>query len=183
MTRLPCRAVDQPPSASVHFESDIVSLRAAVGSAFYKNVRDRPVQLRGTLFFTLYGNQRRTSIPLQGGPVPVNGVGLCSSGANFVLCSSASRAQPNFISIRILQDSPHRPMARTVHPHRIVSYSPFPVDLSIDPINQFFPPEFSPVSKVALETKEPLSHLRRDFEFNHVRLGDFESHPYLVAIQ
>ena len=50
--------VNQPPPDAFNFEAGIISLRAAMGSAFYTKVKNQPLQLRGTLFFTLYGTSK-----------------------------------------------------------------------------------------------------------------------------
>ncbi len=68
---------------------------------------------------------------------------------------------------------------------RIPSYSPFPADLGIDPVHQFssFASEPGPFSEVAIETLEPLAHLRHDFEIDNVRLSDFESQPSSMSVR
>ena len=172
------------PPACVDAEAGIISLRAAAGNEFYAKVRNVPIQLRGTLFFTLFGNRQGTEIPPQKGAVPVPGLGVCSAGPNFLLCSSAFRAAPDLVSERIFQDSPTGPAGKIEHLwDRPMSYSPFPADLSIDPIAQFFSPQFSPVSEIVVETLEPIAYLRRDFEFDNVRLSDFERHPSTTALK
>ena len=65
--------------------------------------------------------------------------------------------------------------------HRAFStYSPFPADLALDPVNShrtyiaslYYP--FTPFTAATVGTSEPLAHLRRSFEIGGVRLGDFE---------
>jgi hypothetical protein len=165
--------VNQPPPTSLNFESGITSLRAAMGKAFYTKVKNQPLQLRGTLYFTLYGNQQNTLLPLNSSPVPVNGVGMCSAGIRFLLCYSAFRAQSDLVAIQTLEDSPSGPKETTESLARLASYSPFPADLNVDPVSRFFLPRTRTISAARVEALQPLAHLERSFEIEHVRLNDF----------
>jgi hypothetical protein len=159
---------DSPP-AGIDSEAGVISLQATASNEFYAKVKDLPIRLRGTLFFTLFGNKQATDIPLEKRTVPVPGVGECAAGAHFFLCNSAFRDLSNLVSVRTFQIS----ATRSRLPRR-ASYSPFPADLRIDPIDQFFAPQFGSVSAIVVETVRPLAYLRRDFEIDNVRLGDFE---------
>ena len=60
------------------------------------------------------------------------------------------------------------------------TYSPFPAGLALDPVNShvvyrasLYNP-FAPFTAATVETSEPLTHLRRDFEISGLRLSDFE---------
>ncbi|HEX7361811.1 MAG TPA: hypothetical protein VF283_15075 [Bryobacteraceae bacterium] len=175
--------VKQPAPDSFDFENSITSLQAEMPTAFYAKVRSQPVQLRGTLYFTLYGGKRSTPIPLNGGPVSVKGAGLCSAGQRYVLCNSAFRTQADLITFRFLQDLGGEARSMTDGISRIGSYSPFPADLHIDPIVRFFSPRPNAISAVAVETWEPLAHLERDFEINGVRLDSFAANSALARMQ
>jgi hypothetical protein len=62
----------------------------------------------------------------------------------------------------------------------MVTYSPFPADLALDPVNNHlsytasleYP--FAPFTAATIQTAEPLAHLRRDFQIGGLRLSDFE---------
>ncbi len=175
--------VNQPPPYSFTFEVGIISLRAVMGGAFYAKVKDQPLQFRGTLFFTLYGNKQSARIPLNRGSVPVSGI-LCSAAAHFLRCDSVFRAPSDLVAIQVLQEFPRGPKATTERPFRSTSYSPFPADLSVDPLYQsFFSPQIDTISEAHVETLQPLAHLEQDFEIDHVRLNDFIASSPLAAIK
>jgi hypothetical protein len=68
-------------------------------------------------------------------------------------------------------------------PRRPISYSPFPAEPGISPVSQDF--TFSsvsvPLSEAAVDTVEPLAHIRQNFEIDNLRLGDFEVRPAPVS--
>jgi hypothetical protein len=165
--------VKQPPPSSLNFESGITSLRAVMGKAFYTKVRDQPLQLHGTLYFTLYGNKQNTLLPLNSSLVPVNGVGICSAGTRFLLCNSAFRTGADLVAIQTLDDAPGGPVATTESVAGLASYSPFPAELNINPVSRFFSPRGRAISAASIEALQPLAHLERDFEIEQVRLNDF----------
>ncbi len=169
--------VNQPPPSSFDFEGSITSLRAVMGKDFYTKEKNQPLQLRGTLFFTLYGNKQNARIALNGGSVPVNNVGLCSAGARFLKCDSVFRTPSDSITIRILQDFSRGAKTATASPFPSTSYSPFPADFNIDPLYRFFSPQPVPISEAQVETFEPIAHIKRDFEIDDVRLNDFVAKP------
>ncbi len=175
--------VKQPPPYSFSFEAGIISMRAVMGAAFYNKVKDEPLELRGTLFFTLYGNQQSARIPLNSGSVPVSGI-LCSAGAHFLRCDSVFRAPSDLVAIRVFQEFPTGPKATTESPFRSTSYSPFPADLTVDPLYQsFFAPYIDTISEARVETLQPLAHLEQDFAIDHVRLTDFAASSPSGAIK
>ncbi|HEY1946139.1 MAG TPA: hypothetical protein VGG97_03980 [Bryobacteraceae bacterium] len=165
--------VKQPPPSSLNFESGVTSLRAVMGKAFYTKVKNQPLQLRGTLYFTLYGNKRGTPLPLNSRPLPVNGVGICSADTHFLLCYSAFRTRSDLVAIETLEDSPSGPKEKTESLAGLASYSPFPAELNVDPVSRFFLPRTRTISGARVEALQPLAHLERSFEIEHVRLDDF----------
>ena len=165
--------VKQPPAASVSFEAGIISLRALMSKDFYTKVKDQSLQLSGTLYFTLYGDQQRTYLPLNAGPVVAKGVGACSAGEHSLLCNSVFRTGPALTTFRILHESSKLNRVTTEHPYRMTSYSPFPAEFAIDPVYRFFAVQPEAVSGVNVDALEPLAHLKRDFEIDRVRLSDF----------
>jgi hypothetical protein len=97
----------------------------------------------------------------------------------FLLCSSAFRSTPDLVSVHFVElgkgfreVSPY--IART-RP----SYAPFPADLEISPVNQYFTYATArrELSDVVIDSLEPLGHVQREFELDGLRLGEFEVNP------
>jgi hypothetical protein len=174
------------PWMQVSPESDLVSLQAGVDGSVYRRVKDKPAKIRGTLYFTLYGNRQTTRIPFQGRPVAVASLGLCSASRTtrgqmyFLLCSSAFRSEPDLVSVHFVElgKNTFREVSPYIAPKR-PSYSPFPADLDISPVSQYF--TFATVrgelSDVVIDSLEPLGHVQRQFELDGLRLGEFEVNP------
>jgi hypothetical protein len=173
------------PWMQVSPESNIVSLQAGVDGAEYRRVKDKPVKIRGTLYFTLYGNRRTTRIPFKSQQVAVASLGLCSASRAtrgqmyFLLCSSAFRSAPDLVSVHFVELGK---AFREVSPYIARSrplYSPFPADLEISPVSQYF--TYATVrgelSDVVIDSLEPLGHVQRQFELDGLRLGEFEVNP------
>jgi hypothetical protein len=61
--------------------------------------------------------------------------------------------------------------------------SPFPAEPGISPVNQdfTFSPVSVPLSEAAVDTVEPLAHIRQNFEIDNLWLGDFEVRPAPVS--
>jgi len=165
--------VKQPPPSSFDMEEGIPSLRAVIGRESYMKLRGQPLQIRGTLYFTLYGNKRSTFLPLNGIRIPVKGIGVCSGGARFLRCASAFRQQSDSVGLQIMEDSRTGPKATTEKSSFVASYSPFPADLNIDPLYPLFSPRLGKIFEVRVDTFDTLAHLQRNFEINNVRLDDF----------
>jgi hypothetical protein len=174
------------PWMQVSSESDLVSLQAGVDGSVYRRVKDKPVKIRGILYFTLYGNRRTTRIPFQGRPVAVASLGLCSASRAtrgqmyFLLCSSAFRSEPDLVSVHFVElgKDTFREVSPYIAPKR-PSYSPLPADLDISPVSQYF--TFATgggeLSDVVIDSLEPLGYVRREFELDGLRLGEFEVRP------
>ena len=157
---------DRQPWSHVTSRDQVLSLQATVDGGFYRKVKDQQVKFRGALYLTLYGNQRVTDVPFSAPPIAVPGRGLCaaSPGAGrmsyYLVCNSAF-----------------------LDPEGPPTYSPFPADLALDPVNThlaytaslYYP--FSPFTAAKVATTEPLAHLRRDFDIGGLRLSDFEVRP------
>jgi hypothetical protein len=103
----------------------------------------------------------------------VNGVGICSADTHFLLCYSAFRTRSDLVAIETLEDSPSGPKEKTESLAGFASYSPFPAELNVDPVSRFFLPRTRTISGARVEALQPLAHLERDFEIEHVRLDDF----------
>jgi hypothetical protein len=154
---------DRQPWSHVIARDQALSLQATVDGGFYRKVKDQQVKLRGAMYLTLYGHRRVTDVPFSAQPMAVPGRGLCaaSPGAGrksyYLVCNSA------FLDTQ-----------------GMATYSPFPADLALDPVNSHlsytasleYP--FAPFTAAAVQTAEPLAHLRRDFDIGGLRLSDFE---------
>ncbi len=174
--------VNQPPPESFDFEAGITSLRASMGKAFYAKVKDQPVRFRGTLFFTLYGNKRSASIPIDGRSVPVNGIGMCSGRAHLLLCDSLFRPPSGLVTIRVWSDSPRGGLRATKEsPFPRTSYSPFPADFNVDPLYEsFMSPHQDTITAAEMRELDPVRHLEQDFDIQGVRLNEFRSESPLA---
>jgi hypothetical protein len=193
---------DREPRRYVTTIGQLVALETDVAGSFYAMVKDKPATLRGSLYLTLWGNPRRTIIPLNNRPLPVPGVGVCSatSGANersyFLLCSAAFGSQPARASVELVQ-SATEPSPRSVRlgiDQPTTTYSPFPAGLAINPVwetalpiqelpdaevnlrRQPSPPPSKRPTAALVHTVERVAHLRRDFVIRDLRLADFEAH-------
>jgi hypothetical protein len=108
-------------------------------------------------------------------------VGVCSASqgeqrqGDFVLCRYAFRSPPSDVSVYFSD------FKATVF-REAVSYSPFPAELSVSPVSQYFAYESrldrshkERASTATLVTMEPVAHIRRDFEIGGLRLAEFEA--------
>jgi hypothetical protein len=168
--------INQPPPNSVDFESGSMSLRATMARTFYESVKHQPLQLRGTLYFTVYRKKLDALVPLDSVPVRVSGLGLCSASTRFLLCNSAFRPQSDWISIRISQESPTGPRETREGLSSVGSYSPFPADFNIDPLHHFSSARLKTMFEARVEALEPVAYVERNFEIDHLRLDDFPFH-------
>jgi hypothetical protein len=177
---------DREPQRNVITEDDFTAFHTEVKPAFYDRVKNQPVRIRGSVYLTVYGNPRRTVLPVRDRliPQPAPGIGLCAAvhtPMTIILnCRSAFRAHSNSPSGAYL-----------VRPG---SYSPFPADANLIPVTQFMQitgfvqatglagqaaavrvaaPELEAyiVSVIALE---PVAYIQRDFEIAGLRLADYE---------
>lgn len=132
------------------------------------------------------GNRRTATLPFDSRSVAVPRMGKCSAirathgEIYFLLCGSAFRSEPDLVSVRFIE--PEKSAARAMGPYkglRRLSYSPFPADLDISPVSQYFTFTIfrGKLSDVVIESVEPLAHLQREFEIDGLRLGEFEAKP------
>jgi len=167
------------------------SLEAAVDGAFYRKIKDEPLKVRGSLYMTLFGNRRTVRVPFLDRSVLVPRVGVCSATGGvhrqsyFLICSSAFRFPPVLVSYSFIPSAKEalQDVWSSTEPRRPISYSPFPAEPGISPVSQDF--TFStvrvPLSEARVDTLEPLAHIRRNFEIDNLRLGDFEVRPAPVS--
>ena len=168
-------AVKAPPPESFEYDSGAVSLRLTMAKASYEKFRRDPLQVRGTLYFSVYEKKQSVSIPLDNHPVSVAGVGLCAAGRQFLLCNSAFRRPPGSVEVQLIQQSPKGPVRSTEQLSSFGSSSPFPADFNINPIFRLFSPRLSPISDALMQSSEPIAYVKRSFRIDHLVLADFIS--------
>ncbi len=140
---------------------------AMVDPRFFNDVKDRRVQLHASIYFTAFGNTRSRTIPLQNTPQNVMDGLQCYLGAfDVVTCRSAFQ-WPVLLVYSQFGD-------RISYLTRMVSYSPVPGGLDLNPIISHWATS-APASarEVTIGAKEPLAHFRRDIDLHDVHLPDF----------
>jgi hypothetical protein len=146
--------------------------------AFSRKIGDGPLNVHVSLYLTLYGNQQTTRLHFGDRFVQVPRVGACSTtdSGYQVLCHSAFRSPTALVSFHTIQSpTDNVKQVWSVAQRGMNAYSPFPSDISINPIDQVF--EFSsgrfPLDEAAIDTAEPLAHVRLDFDITNLRVTDF----------
>jgi hypothetical protein len=157
------------PAATVNCELD---------RDFFDAERNHPVTLRGTLFLTVFGNRRVHHIvgPRRGQPMAVTDRLRCMAMGYGVICDSPFRWPNQLIDVSEAGRSSRVPL------NYGISYSPFPAELTLFPVEYRMGPPLPrgaedalPVSRVQdlmIEVMEPVAYVRRDFEVRGVRLTD-----------
>ena len=161
------------PPESFEYDSGAMSLRLIMAKTLYEKFRREPLQVRGMLYFSLYGKHQSASIPSNSHPTYVDGVGLCAATSQFLLCNSAFRRPPSSVEVELTQQSPKGPVRVREQLSRLGSSSPFPADFNVDPVFQFFSPRLSPISDVLITPSEPIAYSKKSFGIDHLVLADF----------
>jgi hypothetical protein len=152
-----------------------ISALCSLDPSFFHAQRDRPVTLRASLYFTLFGNARSQTIPLSDEPSNAPDGLQCYTDvvkAEWdVYCRSAFRWPARLVYAKLGRTNANS-FAQSV------SYSPFPASLNIDPIETRWASAYASgppptVRDVTIVVEEPLAHLRRNFEAGGVRLDQF----------
>jgi hypothetical protein len=143
--------------------------------SFFNAQHGRPVTLRASLYFTLFGNAQSQTIPLSEEPSNAPDGLQCYTDmvrAEWdVYCRAAFRWPARLVYAKL-----GRTNANSFT--QFVSYSPFPANLNIDPVETRWASAYASgppptVRDVTIVVEEPLAHLRRDFEAQGVRLDEF----------
>jgi len=180
---------DQLPLRHTSNMGQEFSLQATLDGAFYRKVKEAPIKVRGSLYLTLFGNRQTARVPFGDRSVPVRRVGVCSASGGakrqsyFLICSSAFRFPSVLVSYSFIQPAKEGVQdVRSSTQPRTISYSPFPAELGISPVSQdfTFSTVYVPLAEARVETVEALAHIRRNFEIDNLRLGDFEVRPAAV---
>ena len=123
--------------------------------SFFDREQEQPVTLDASIYLTIFGNPRANTIPLQSIPVnTLDGLQCFVDMFNQLLCRSAFRWPARIVD------------SDTGSFGRVVSYSPFPAGLHLNPIETRGATSGPPVSArvVTITVREQLSHFQRDVE-------------------
>jgi hypothetical protein len=148
-------------------------VQAWVDGAFFNDNRLRQVHIRSTLYFTVFGNERTASMRVGAEPAAFPGLGVCramalANGAPAILCRTAFRWPRGLVWSR---DASGRGDVF----EQEMSYSPFPSDLRVSPVDSFWARAFPDESgEVAIVSQRPIAHVRTDVDLPNVQLGDLE---------
>lgn len=151
-----------------------------VSDALAGQVGTRQVNIHAILYITVFGADRPTTVPIDQPPTIVPSAGLCSgvtytdlirarsetvdNSATLVSCQSVFR-DPRVILLSSRKGS-------ELLPGR-VSYSPFPADLRIAPVDDVAYFNSEPVASMTVFTREPVAHVRAVVDVRDVYLQDF----------
>jgi hypothetical protein len=133
------------------------------------------VEIRGSLYLTLFGNARSQTLPLSDQPAnALDGLQCFTDVVRAewdVYCRSAFRWPSRLIYAKLGHTNANS-FSQTV------SYSPFPASLNIEPVETRWASAFASgppptVRDVTIIVEEPLAHFRRDFATSSFRLYDF----------
>jgi hypothetical protein len=147
----------------------------AVEESLFDRARGLPVTFHASLYFTLFGNTQSTTIAVSDQPAnALDGLQCYTDNVKAewdVYCRSAFRWPARLVFAKLGHTN-----ANSFQ--QIVSYSPFPATLGIEPVETRWASAYGSgpapiVRDVTILTEEPLAHFRRDFETTGVRLDDF----------
>jgi hypothetical protein len=126
--------------------------------------------LHASFYMTLFGNRRDKSITLQRTPVDaMDGLRCLDAYQDEIVCRAPFRWPGTLVSAKA-------PWGGLSSFTRLISYSPFPANLQLDPImERSSGPRWSKdkesLGEVTIEIEEPLAYMRRDVEVPNVSLG------------
>ena len=167
----------EQPWTNVSSTGQLITLRTIVDGSFYQRVKDQPVSLRGDLYLTIYGSRLDTSVAFNGQRLPVPGLGLCSGtrlDTIYLLnCVSAMRPGADLVGVQFGRSAGTEDYSF----RRRVSYSPFPAEMTIDPLVPFAtysPPQKTPLDSVTVSAREPIAFIRAPLAIDGLRLGAYE---------
>jgi hypothetical protein len=173
------RAEDEPWS-NVASTGQLVALRTVIDEAFYEKVKDQPVNFRGYLFLTLYGHRQVTKVPFVDRLQPVPGLGICSATGGwgapyFLTCNSDFHPRAYLISVRFEEEAHEQDGRYTAR--RLASYSPFPAELSLNPVNPYvsYSTYKGALDGVTVSALEPIAHVRAPLAIDGLKLGAYEA--------
>jgi hypothetical protein len=137
------------------------------------------VSIHGNLYLTLYGDRTESHVPLNGRRMDVPGMGRCmasgGSGAPYFLeCDASMAPRAAMVSVRFedKDGDNDRITARSQ-----TSYSPFPAELSLDPLNADIAYSIfkGPLAWVTVVTLEPVAWVTAPVTIDGLQLGAYEA--------
>jgi hypothetical protein len=156
-------------------------VRTGLSGGSYKKVKDGSLEVRGSLYLTLFGHRQTTGVPFGDRPVVVPRIGVCSARESvyrrgyFLICSSAFRSPAAVVTYHFIP-SPADTAGQdwSSVQRQMNSYSPFPADLGLSPVSQDFKLSSNrvPADHGLVETMEPVAHIRLDFDITNLRPGN-----------
>jgi hypothetical protein len=163
----------------MHSTGQLVSLRTELSEALYERIKDQPVRIRGSLYLTLYGDRRETKVPVNGEVRGVPGMGLCRATGGppatyFLGCVSALRPRADRVAVLF---EPHPRVVADYDTRFMPSYSPFPAELSINPVtpSNAYSTYQGALEAVTVSSEQPVAFVRAPLEIEGLRLGAFEA--------
>ena len=169
--------------ASISATAATISALCEIDPSFFQSQHGRRVTLRGTFYFTLFGNAQSQTVSLSGQPSNAPAGLQCYEDAARagwdVYCQSAFRWPDRLVYAKLGNTTPNSFA-------QFVSYSPFPADLNIEPVVTRWASDYAygpapVVNDVTIIVEEPLAHLHRDFEARAVQLEQFVYSPVKVG--
>ncbi|HLH18086.1 MAG TPA: hypothetical protein VKX45_12755 [Bryobacteraceae bacterium] len=163
---------------NVTVNGQLVALRSTIDESLYWKVKDQRLTLRGNLYLTLYGNRHDVRVPVNGGAQAVPGIGRCTAVGRpalyFLTCYSALRPRAARMSVMF---EPHPRVLADYTARFVPSYSPFPAELSIDPLvkTEAYSTYAGQLDAVTVSTEEPVAWVRAPLEIGGIRLGAYEA--------
>jgi hypothetical protein len=149
-----------PPLETPALQSDVF-----MDATFFNREREKPVVFRATLYLTLFGKETEKAL---GGSALINLTPQLQClednryPQDFLLCRTAFRNPSDLITLR---------RGDSYRVWRDVSYSPFPAELTLNPISDIRFLSEEDQNSVLL-FREPLAHFRRHVELRDLRLDD-----------
>jgi hypothetical protein len=149
-----------------------ITVNGKLNREFFDDARNRPITLRGSLYFTVFGNRQSPKVyrDWSNSPVAITDRLRCSAGPYGLICESPFRWPRQ--SVRIVAWNAGIPVQNAI------SYSPFPGQLRFFPFAQHGVPFRAPGAdtdrepEFLIEIAEPIAYVRREFAISGVRLTD-----------
>jgi hypothetical protein len=143
---------------------------ARLDPAFYDLERGQPLTIRVSLYLTIFGNARDKTIQLTKLPQNVIAGLQCYAGyANQLVCDAPFRWPGLHVSERTTSGA----LSGFT---RLISYSPFPAELTVQPLVRnglvYYSEHPQELDRpVTIDVREPLAYVRRDVEIRDVEVG------------
>jgi hypothetical protein len=143
-----------------------------LGLSSFERMQSQPATVRTSLYLTLLGNAKFTTVPRGKERITVPGVGRCAVLADTQVLHCLSAFRDPMSSVSVQPSSGNLFMVA-----RPISYSPYPAEFGVSPVFQFFRDVNNRPGPVVVVSEEALAHFRKDAEFHDVRLADFAIPP------